>query len=186
MSTVGLSCPIHAWAVCVLSLVGHQRHLVLMCPKVAQSQWAYSRVGWCHLSPCTYTRAHTHTHTYTHTLQQASDSFKRGVWIEISREDTSSDDKKQLQRASDFLIEILGSKASQKSLYCMHQQTAEWVRMLWRELLGFREIPENHCLCLPLSVLGEASEVDSASGPPVSKQHRSLSVFRKKMWPPSS
>ena len=51
--------------VCVLSLEGHQRHLVLTCPKVAQSQWPYSRVGWCHLSPCTYTHTHTHTHTHT-------------------------------------------------------------------------------------------------------------------------
>ena len=73
---------------------------------------------------------HTHTHTHTHMLQQASDSFKIGVWIKISRGETSSEDKKQLQRASDFLIEILGSKASEKSLYCMHQQTAEWVRKL--------------------------------------------------------
>ena len=72
----------------------------------------------------------THSHTHTHMLQQASDSFKIGVWIKISRGETSSEDKKQLQRASDFLIEILGSKASEKSLYCMHQQTAEWVRML--------------------------------------------------------
>ena len=51
----------------VLSLGGHQRHLVLMRPKVAQSQWAYSRVGWCHLSPGKHTHTHIHTHTHTHT-----------------------------------------------------------------------------------------------------------------------
>ena len=112
----------------MLSLGRHQRHLVLMRPKVAQSQWAYSGVGWCHLSPGTQT--HTHTHTHTHTLQQASDSFRIGVWVKISRGETASDDRKQVQRASGFLTEILGSQASEKSLYCTHQQTAEWVRTL--------------------------------------------------------
>ena len=164
----------------VLSLGGHQRHLVLMRPKVAQSQWAYSRVGWCHLSPGT----HTHTHTHTHTLRQASDSFKMGVWVKISRGEIASDDRKQVQRASGFLTEILRSQASEKSLYCMHQQTAEWVRTLWRELPGFREIPEIDCLCLPLSAL--AKGIRGGQCLRVHSQHGSLSVFGEKMWPPSS
>ena len=64
--------------VCVLDLEGHQGHLVLICPMVAQSHQAYTGVhhpGMVAGHVCTPTCAH-------HEGQQDSDSFKGGETLD--------------------------------------------------------------------------------------------------------
>ena len=73
--------------VCALGLEGHRSHLVLICPIMAQSHWAYSRVF-----PSPYTCAHPHVRTCNKMVTPSGEGT-----VNISRGEIEPGFKKHVQ-----------------------------------------------------------------------------------------
>lgn len=135
--------------VCVLGLEGHQSHLVLICPTMVQSPWAYSRMGCCPLSPG---------------VLHASNKV-----VISSREETLAKSptgrqylvlKSVLHMLTGLLIQIIGSKSPRKSPYwcaLADNTVSENTAGNDQTLKSNRELPLE---CVP--VLGEGIRVDRA------------------------